>query len=223
MVIKKRQIIRFILALLIIFIIFVCSIFAYWCYCHYYTIYRNFKIENVKIEKIILDSTKSENKTYLLTIQCKRCNAVRRWGGILPSCYDGINEKINSVAIIDYTDKDITSYFMPVSKYKDISLGYLYFEGGNSTVRNAIKLNTLGNYLNNVTDRICEYRYSIEDSSYYFSMMYQIKDYHPKEMILKMNNKTILVKIPSKTTQVNVSCIIPQNHENDFEASAISN
>ncbi len=173
------------------------------------------------MQEIILDSTKSENKTYLLTLQCKKCNAERRWGSFIQSYYDGIDKKITSIAIIDYADKDITSNIIPVLKYKDISLGYLYLEGGNSTVRNAIALDSLGNYLNNETHDICKYVYNKEDSSYYFSMIYQIKNNNPKELILKMNNKIMRAKIRSNPIQVNVSCIIPQNHENDFEATAI--
>lgn len=176
------------------------------------------------MHEIVLDSSMDGEKVYLLTLQCKECNEERRWGSPIQPFCDGIAERITSIAITDSMDNDITLNFKAISKYKDIPLGFLYLEKGNSTVRKAVELDSLSNYFNGIDfSEIWQCEYNKTDSSFYISMLYQIKNKgkKPKELILKLENKTLRFDVPSNPTQVNVSCIIPKDQEYSVEASKI--
>ena len=90
-------------------------------------------------------------------------------------------------------------------------------------VKASVDLDSLGIYLNSLTDGVCDYNYNEENDSYYVSMLYQLKDKRemPKKIVVKLGKRTLKAYIPTKPEPDNVSCIIPKGYEESYESDAI--
>lgn len=224
---NKKKIISSIIKVLIIIVLIVIvvigGIIGFWYHSHFWTYYHNFRIESVDMREVVLDDSACGSKTYLLTLKCKECNPQRRWMGVIPPFVDGIAEKVESIEVMDFENKNISSVFQGIDRYKNIPLGILYAEKDSRTVRFVRDLDSLCNYMNHLKKDLCYNYYNKRDSSYYVGLLYRLKYNRgvPKDVVVKLNGKTLQAEVDTIPLYFSVSCIIPQGQEHGSEANVI--
>lgn len=226
---NKKKIISSIIKVLIIIVLIVIvvigGIIGFWYHSHFWTYYHNFRIESVDMREVVLDDSACGSKTYLLTLKCKECNPERRWMGRIPPFVDGIAEKVESIEVMDFENKNISSVFQGVDRYKNVPLGFLCVENVTPTVRSVRDLDSLGNYMNHLKEELCCNYYNKRDSSYYVGLLYRLKYNRgvPKNVVVKLKGKTLQAKVDTVPLYLSVSCIIPQGQERTPESEVFRN
>ncbi len=220
-----KKVFKLLLATFSVIVIVLVVGISVWWQRQYWTYHYNFRIEKVTMEEVVLDSITDSSKTYLLILECKGCNSERRWRAPLPSFIKGIADKVSSISVLDSANKNVSSNLKGVTKYKDIDIGNLYLGYGSLMVKASLDIDSLGIYLNSLTDGVCDYRYNKETKSFYVSMLYRLKDKRefPKKIVVKLGKRTFKAYIPDRPEQKNVSCIIPKGQEDRYESDAIRN
>jgi hypothetical protein len=224
---NKKKIISSIIKVLIIIVLIVIvvigGIIGFWYHHHFWTYYFNYRIESVDMREVVLDDSACGGKTYLLTLKCKECNPERRWMGRIPPFANGIAEKVESIEVMDFENKNISSVFQGVDRYKNVPLGFLCVENVTPTVRSVRDLDSLGNYMNHLKEELCYNYYNKRDSSYYVGVLYRLKYNRgvPKDVVVKLKGKTLQAEVDTVPLYLSVSCIIPQGQERAGEAEAI--
>lgn len=223
---KKKiisSIIKVLIIIVLIVIVVIAGIIGFWYHSHFWTYYHSFRIESVDMREVVLDDSACGSKTYLLTLKCKECNPQRRWMGVIPPFVDGIAEKVESIEVLDFENKNISSVFQGVDRYKNVPLGFLYVENVTSTVRSVRDLDSLGNYMNHLKEELCYNYYNKRDSSYYVGLLYRLKYNRevPKNVVVKLKGKTLQAEVDTIPLYFSVSCIIPQGQEHGSEANVI--
>lgn len=204
-------------------IIAILCVAIHWYCIHFYKTYKNFRIENVYLQEVTFDSLKDSNM-YMLTFQCKKCNEIKRWGAFQFPLYEGIDEKINKLAIKDSLNNDISLIFTPISKYNETPLGKLYLSNLRTCVRSAVSLDSITKYLNSATFDMADNVYNPKDSSYYFSMLYRLDgNTIPQSIYIYKKGTVMRFKRSTRLLHANISCIIPLGQEKSKEAIAIRN
>ena len=223
---KKKiisSIIKVLIIIILIVIVVIAGIIGFWYHSHFWTYYHNFRIESVDMREVVLDDSACGGKTYLLTLKCKECNPERRWMGRIPPFAHGITEKVESIEVVDFENKNISSVFQGVDKYKNVPLGFLCVENVTPTVRSVRDLDSLGNYMNHLKEELCYNYYNKRDSSYYVGLLYRLKYNRgvPKNVVVKLKGKTLQTEVDTVPLYLSVSCIIPQGQEHGSEANVI--
>lgn len=226
---NKKKIISSIIKVLIIIVLIVIvvigGIIGFWYHHHFWTYYHNFRIESVDMREVVLDDSACGGKTYLLTLKCKECNPERRWMGRIPPFANGIAEKVESIEVMNFENKNISSVFQGVDRYKNVPLGFLCVENVTPTVRSVRDLDSLGNYMNHLKEELCYNYYNKRDSSYYVGLLYRLKYNRevPKNVVVKLKGKTLQAEVDTIPLYLSVSCIIPQGKERAPESEVFRN